>query len=227
MNLVELDTALRKLRLSGMAATLDARLRQAQSERQAPIDLISALVGDELMRRQDRLIARRVQPLRPPLAGEVVVVPVVGDAEQLERRVGHLPQILVQQQGGRVAGIDVTLHERRRTMLAALAQLASRGSGQAVCIATHAVFAAQAYEDTSLPIGHGQTISKPSVVGRMMELLFGGATARGIVRGQFRQQRTQHRAPGNQIDGDILKHAPRMPDLGASFTRLRAAADAG
>ncbi|MCX2865679.1 protein-L-isoaspartate(D-aspartate) O-methyltransferase [Paucibacter sp. PLA-PC-4] len=31
--------------------------------------------------------------------------------------------------------------------------------------------AIQAYEDTSLPIGHGQTISKPSVVGRMIELL--------------------------------------------------------
>lgn len=29
----------------------------------------------------------------------------------------------------------------------------------------------QAYEDTSLPIGHGQTISKPSVVARMLELL--------------------------------------------------------
>jgi protein-L-isoaspartate(D-aspartate) O-methyltransferase len=36
----------------------------------------------------------------------------------------------------------------------------------------------QAYEDTSLPIGHGQTISKPSVVGRMIELLMGGARAR-------------------------------------------------
>ena len=54
MNLVELDHALRKLRLSGMAATLEARLRQAQSEKQAPIDLISALVTDELVRRQDR-----------------------------------------------------------------------------------------------------------------------------------------------------------------------------
>jgi DNA replication protein DnaC len=64
MNLVELDTALRKLRLSGMAATLDARLRQAQSERQTPIDLVSALVGDELTRRQDRLIARRIQQAR-------------------------------------------------------------------------------------------------------------------------------------------------------------------
>jgi len=64
MNLVELDTALRKLRLSGMAASLDARLRQAQSERQTPIDLVSALVADELVRRQDRLIARRIQQAR-------------------------------------------------------------------------------------------------------------------------------------------------------------------
>lgn len=39
--------------------------------------------------------------------------------------------------------------------------------------------AAQAYEDTSLPIGLQQTISKPSVVARMIELLFGGAAARG------------------------------------------------
>jgi protein-L-isoaspartate(D-aspartate) O-methyltransferase len=31
--------------------------------------------------------------------------------------------------------------------------------------------AAQAYEDTSLPIGLGQTISKPSVVARMIELM--------------------------------------------------------
>jgi protein-L-isoaspartate(D-aspartate) O-methyltransferase len=31
--------------------------------------------------------------------------------------------------------------------------------------------APQAYEDTSLPIGHGQTISKPSVVARMLALL--------------------------------------------------------
>ena len=38
--------------------------------------------------------------------------------------------------------------------------------------------ATQAYEDTSLPIGHGQTISKPSVVARMVELLFEGAQAR-------------------------------------------------
>ena len=36
----------------------------------------------------------------------------------------------------------------------------------------------QAYEDTSLPIGLGQTISKPSVVSRMVELLRNGATGK-------------------------------------------------
>ena len=40
-----------------------------------------------------------------------------------------------------------------------------------------AALATQAYEDTSLPIGHGQTISKPSVVARMLELLFGAERA--------------------------------------------------
>ena len=53
MNLVELDNALRKLRLSGMANVLETRLRQAQTEKMAPIDFVSALVSDELLRRQD------------------------------------------------------------------------------------------------------------------------------------------------------------------------------
>lgn len=59
MNLVEVDAALRKLRLSGMAAVLETRLRQAQAERLAPLDLVATLVSDELQRRQDRLFARR------------------------------------------------------------------------------------------------------------------------------------------------------------------------
>ena len=59
MNLIELDHALRKLRLSGMAAVLETRLRQAQSEKVTPIDLVSTLVADELLRRQDRLLERR------------------------------------------------------------------------------------------------------------------------------------------------------------------------
>jgi len=64
MNLVELAAAIPKLRPSGMAATLESSLRQAQSEKQAPIDLVSALVGDGLVRRQDRLITRRIQQAR-------------------------------------------------------------------------------------------------------------------------------------------------------------------
>jgi DNA replication protein DnaC len=59
MNLVEVDAALRKLRLSGMAAVLEMRLHQAQAARLAPLDLVATLVSDELQRRQDRLFARR------------------------------------------------------------------------------------------------------------------------------------------------------------------------
>src|SRR5918995_1870183 len=61
MNLVELDHALRKLRLSGMAAVLETRLRQAQSDKLA---LVSTLVADELVRRQDRLFGRRHKQAR-------------------------------------------------------------------------------------------------------------------------------------------------------------------
>ena len=64
MNLVELDQALRKLRLSGMANVLETRLLQAQTEQLAPIDLLAALVSDELQRREDRLLARRHKQAR-------------------------------------------------------------------------------------------------------------------------------------------------------------------
>ena len=59
MTLAELDRALRQLRLSGIADGLEARLRQAQAERLAPLDLVATLVTDELVRRQDRLLTRR------------------------------------------------------------------------------------------------------------------------------------------------------------------------
>jgi hypothetical protein len=48
MNLIELNQALKQLRLGGMAAVLATRLQQAQTEAMAPIDLISCLVTDEL-----------------------------------------------------------------------------------------------------------------------------------------------------------------------------------
>jgi len=59
MNLIELERALRQLRLGGIAQVLETRLRQAQAEAMAPIDLISCLVSDELTRRSDRLLERR------------------------------------------------------------------------------------------------------------------------------------------------------------------------
>src|SRR6202047_1940753 len=59
MNLIELNQALRQLRLGGIAAVLETRLRQAQVEPMAPIDFLSCLVSDELTRRGDRLLQRR------------------------------------------------------------------------------------------------------------------------------------------------------------------------
>ena len=59
MNLIELNRALRQLRLGGMAAVLETRLQQAQAEPMAPIDFLSCLVSDELTRRGDRLLERR------------------------------------------------------------------------------------------------------------------------------------------------------------------------
>jgi DNA replication protein DnaC len=59
--MIELGRALRQLRLSGMAAVLETRILQAQSEKQPPIDFLSTLVQDELVTRQDRLLGRRVK----------------------------------------------------------------------------------------------------------------------------------------------------------------------
>lgn len=59
MNLIELNRALRQLRLGGIAAVLETRLHQAQAEPMTPIDLISCLVADELTRRSERLLERR------------------------------------------------------------------------------------------------------------------------------------------------------------------------
>jgi len=61
MNQIELNRALRQLRLSGMADVLETRLVQAQSEKLPHIDFLSTLVADELLRRQDRLLERRVK----------------------------------------------------------------------------------------------------------------------------------------------------------------------
>ena len=64
MNMAELDHALRKPRLSRMADTLELRLLEARSEKMVPIDIISPSVSDELVRRQDRLLTRRLKKAR-------------------------------------------------------------------------------------------------------------------------------------------------------------------
>ena len=64
MNRVELEQALRKLCLSGMADILETPLQQAEVEQMVPIDLVAALVADEPQRRQDRLLAGRHKQAR-------------------------------------------------------------------------------------------------------------------------------------------------------------------
>ena len=53
MNIHELQKALVSLRLSGMAAVIETRLLQAQTEKSAHIDVVAALVSDELTRRAE------------------------------------------------------------------------------------------------------------------------------------------------------------------------------
>ena len=72
MNMIELDRSLRQLRLSGIADRLETRLLQAQSEQLPPIDLLSILVSDELERRRDRLLERRIKQARFRNAGKTL-----------------------------------------------------------------------------------------------------------------------------------------------------------
>jgi DNA replication protein DnaC len=61
MNPIELGRSLRQLRLSGMADVLETRVIQAQADKVAHLDFLGVLVGDELLRRQDRLLGRRLK----------------------------------------------------------------------------------------------------------------------------------------------------------------------
>lgn len=57
----ELDSALRQFRLGGMADTLTVRAQQARVDSLGPIDFLGLLVHDEMERRRDRLIERRIK----------------------------------------------------------------------------------------------------------------------------------------------------------------------
>jgi len=57
----ELDRSLRQLRLGGMADVLAVRAQQARANNLGPLDFLGILVHDELERRRDRLVSRRVK----------------------------------------------------------------------------------------------------------------------------------------------------------------------
>lgn len=57
----ELNRSLRQLRLGGMADALPIRSQQARAENLGPMDFLALLVHDELQRRRDRLLQRRIK----------------------------------------------------------------------------------------------------------------------------------------------------------------------
>jgi DNA replication protein DnaC len=59
MNMIEIERALRELRLSGIADTLSTRVMQAQAAQQPFLETLAAMLQDELDRRQSRLVERR------------------------------------------------------------------------------------------------------------------------------------------------------------------------
>ena len=56
-----LSSTLRRLRLSGLARTLEVRLQEAASHNLSHIEFLELILQDELMVRQERLIDRRVK----------------------------------------------------------------------------------------------------------------------------------------------------------------------
>jgi protein-L-isoaspartate(D-aspartate) O-methyltransferase len=156
-------------------ARFPLRLDQLQTAAQRPVATLPA----------------SAQPARPPLAR----TPVGGVAHQLVRasstpvnQRGPLgaaagkPPIQAAQ---RPTGLGLDSADVRRRMVARLRADGVKAPAVLEAMNTvprhlfvDAALVTQAYEDTSLPIGHGQTISKPSVVARMIDLLMDGSNAR-------------------------------------------------
>jgi DNA replication protein DnaC len=59
MNMIEIERALRELRLSGIRATLDTRILEAQASQQPFLETFSHILQDEIDRRRSRLTERR------------------------------------------------------------------------------------------------------------------------------------------------------------------------
>jgi protein-L-isoaspartate(D-aspartate) O-methyltransferase len=87
----------------------------------------------------------------------------------------------------RGAGLGLTSERARTRMIDALRAGGVRHDAVLAAMATvlrhqfvEQALASRAYEDVALPIGQGQTISKPSTVARMMELLAAGRPAAAL-----------------------------------------------
>ncbi len=61
MSMMEIETTLKQLRLSGVRATLETRLLESQASNLSFMETFSAILQDELDRRQSRLLERRYQ----------------------------------------------------------------------------------------------------------------------------------------------------------------------
>lgn len=61
MSMMEIEKTLKQLRLSGVRATLETRLIESQASSLSFLETFSALLQDELDRRQSRLLERRYQ----------------------------------------------------------------------------------------------------------------------------------------------------------------------
>jgi DNA replication protein DnaC len=61
MSMMEIEKALKQLRLSGVRATLETRMIEAQAANLTFLETFSAVLQDELDRRQSRLLERRYQ----------------------------------------------------------------------------------------------------------------------------------------------------------------------
>lgn len=97
----------------------------------------------------------------------VHAVPATASAKPMARKTSAPPE-----------GIGLTSERVRQRLVERLAESGVRHPPVLSAIGAvprhlfvDAALANQAYEDAALPIGHGQTISKPSVVARMIELL--------------------------------------------------------
>jgi len=64
MTILEIEQTLRELRLSGIAATLNTRVMQAQSSQQPLLETLAGMLQDEIDRRHSRLSERRFKQSR-------------------------------------------------------------------------------------------------------------------------------------------------------------------